>query len=175
MRSKLTFEQILLWVFVILCGIEVGAGIYEIRVVQPLILHALPQSVWKFSDLRTQYPEFAINPGFRFWKYTSPPILLLAISFLIRGFVTEPRRKAGFLTIAVIVLICFASTLLYFAPTTGVIMDSRKMGLSAEETIRVVTLWTNLNWIRLLIYSVAWLLALRLLVSTSPQAVTITK
>ncbi len=164
MKQSTTFEHFILWAFVILCGIEVGAGLYEIRVIQPLILHSPPESVWKFSELRSQYPEFAINPGFRFWKYTSPFILLLAIAFLVRSFMTIKRQQMSFLAISFIVVICFLTTLFYFAPTTGIIMDSKKLGLSAEETVRVVTLWTSLNWVRLLFYSSAWILALRLLV-----------
>lgn len=166
MKQNIDLTRIFLWGFVILCGIEVGAGLYEIRVIEPLIMHAPPESVWNFSELRNRYPEFAINPGFRFWKFTSPFILLLALGLLILAFKESNRKqRRPLLVVSGLVIACFVATAVYFAPTTGTIMDSKKLGLSASETINLVSNWTNLNRVRLAFYSFAWINALYLLVS----------
>lgn len=165
MKKVSNFEQACLWAFTILCGIEVGAGLYEIRVIQPLMLHQLPDSVWKFSELRAQYPEFAINPGFRFWKFTAPPILLLSVSLLVLSFKTNRERQKAFLIASLLVIGCLIATALYFAPTTGTIMESKKLGLSAAETIKITSRWVNLNWVRLFFYVIAWITAFRSLVN----------
>ncbi|MER0439812.1 DUF1772 domain-containing protein [Emticicia sp. W12TSBA100-4] len=161
MKKYYRLEQALLLLFIIVGGIEVGGGLYEIRVIQPLILHSQPESVWKFSLLRTQYPEFAINPGFKFWKFTSPFILISAIGLLILSFKTNKIQQRFFLLISTLLIICFVTTLFYFAPTTGKIMDSAKLKLNAEETTSIVLMWTRLNWLRLVFYMTAWLTALK--------------
>ena len=58
--------QILLWFFVIVLGIEHGAGLYETLVVLPLWNLEIQDSVISYYQHNEANPQFALSAGPRF-------------------------------------------------------------------------------------------------------------
>jgi hypothetical protein len=72
MTRAVRVEQVLLWVFVILAGIVIGAGFYEMRVTVPLWANSPPDSVWYWEAQRIVNLQYAPNSGMRFWIFLTP-------------------------------------------------------------------------------------------------------
>ena len=63
MTQAIKIEQILLWLFVILAGIVIGAGLYEMRVTVPLWAESPPESVWYWEAQRIANPQYVPERG----------------------------------------------------------------------------------------------------------------
>ena len=72
MLLRLRLAQITLWCFVIFLSIEVGAGLYETRVIVPRWSASPPHSVWEWADLRATDAQVPITHGTRF-RIHHPP------------------------------------------------------------------------------------------------------
>lgn len=163
MTRRTLIARALLWLFVILMGIELGAGLYESRVVVPLWAGAPPESVWELSDLMRSHPQYMMNAGLRFWRFTTPPLGLLAVANLVAGWGDRGGHRKWLLASAAAVIVLVAVTFIYFVPALGELFESRRLGLSGEEVARGARLWATLNWARAAVYLLAWLAALRAL------------
>ena len=79
MKTSMKICRVLLWLCVIWLGLEIGAGIFEIRVIVPLWASAPPESTWAFNAFRNSHPEFALDAGNRFWIISTPGLGLVAL------------------------------------------------------------------------------------------------
>jgi hypothetical protein len=151
-----------------LLGIEIGAGLYEARVIVPLWSAAPPQSVWEWNALQAATPQFSIDAGRRFWIYTTPTIGLLSIAALISGWRTRPEHHKWLVAATATAFVVVVATFVYFVPTLMELMRARPDGANAEVIGAKAHLWVMLNWVRAAVYVAAWLCGLRAL--TLPAA-----
>lgn len=143
------FSEIILWLFVINLGVAFGAGIYEARIVVPLWMSALPQS------LRSP------DSGRKFWAFvTTGPLTLLTFANLYVAWHAVGPRRAYWLTAAFVILAERIFTFTYFIPT--VIRLQRATGSSAELDQTALG-WARLNYLRNALTLIGWLAALRVL------------
>ncbi len=93
MIKHCSMSRILLWLFVIALGIEIGAGLYETLVVLPLWTLAPPESVIAYYQHNAADPQFALNAGGRFWMFDTPLVGVLAIATLLSGIKTTSEHR----------------------------------------------------------------------------------
>src|SRR5919206_630561 len=97
MFQPISAERIFLWLYLLLFGIQLGAGLYETLVVVPLWSASPPQSVWGWNALREANPKLAIDSGRRFWIFVTPAVGLLSVAALLTGWQTRPEHRAWLL------------------------------------------------------------------------------
>ncbi|MEO6390836.1 MAG: DUF1772 domain-containing protein [Pyrinomonadaceae bacterium] len=169
MSQKHLSADVVLLLFVIVLGVTIGGGLYETLVVMPLWSAAPPDSVIAFHLHNVANPQFVLDPGGRFWMFTTPLLGLLSLISLLSGFRTDPRHRrwrtvgAG---LALIVVIC---TFVWFVPNIIRLMSGAVTSLSRDEIASLTNWWVRLNWVRAVVYVVAWLAALRAL-TISPKS-----
>ena len=168
MSQQISTGRLFLWLFVILFGIEIGAGLYEARVIVPVWSAAPPESVWGWNALRNANPQFAVDAGRRFWMFTTPAIGLLSIATLISGWRTRPEHRKWLVAATASALIVVVATFVYFVPTLIELMTAGPDGANATRIAEKAHLWVTLNWVRAAVYIAAWLCGLRAL--TVPSA-----
>src|ERR687886_759671 len=102
MARGVKVEQILLWIFVILSGIVMGAGLYEMRVIVPLWSNSPPESVWYWEAQRIANPQYVPNAGMRLWMFLTPIHLLFALATLVAGLRMKAEHRKWLLISTVI-------------------------------------------------------------------------
>ena len=148
--------RLLLWLFVAALGIDVGAGLYETRVVVPLWSAGVPATL----AAGNAYARVAIDAGMRFWAYVTPVVGLAALATLAAGL---RGRPPGFALVAVACtaeLLAFGSTMLYFRPTLIRLFVGHGAGLSPQAIHAAVNRWVHWSWVRVTVSVTAWALAL---------------
>ena len=87
-----------LWLFVITLGLDLGAGLYEARIVVPLWAGGVPETLAAGNP----YGRVAIDAGIRFWAHMTSATALFAILALVFGFRTPaaPRAWRSFAAVA---------------------------------------------------------------------------
>lgn len=163
MSTQARINQGILWLFVILMGIQLGAGLYEIRVITPLVTYSPPESVIRLFGMAKTHPELAIQAGRYFWKYTSQPMGPLAILTVIIGIRTRGPQRIWMLIPAITTILMFAATYLFFVPTLSQLANSQQLGLRTNQIMAKLDLWNTLNWFRLGFIAFAFLAGLRAL------------
>lgn len=154
---------ILLSVFVVFLGVEIGGGIYEALVLVPLWSSAPPASLITYGS-----QPMPPNPGPRFWMFMTPMVGLLSILNLVFAWKsTAPRRKPWLLGSA-LALFVVVVTFIYFVPT--LLTFSHAAEMPAETVANNVLWWVRLNWVRAVVYVTAWFLALRAFSYGGPPA-----
>ena len=159
--------RVLLWLFVIVCGFELGGAMYEIRVMIPRWAAAPPQSVWDLYHVEQMYPQFATN-GARFFLIFTPALGLLSLLTLGACFATRGLHRNPLLAATALVIAIVVTTFVYYVPNL-IAIRSGAPGLSGPEIVRLVRTWTALNWLRLVLLVLAWLCALRALTLSPAQ------
>lgn len=151
--------RITLWLFVVALGLDLGAGLYEARIVVPLWARGVPETLAAGNP----YGRVAIDAGLRFWAYMTSAVALFSILALVFGFRT-PAPQRGWRTFAALAeLGTVAMTLLYFRPTLVRLFMGHGDGLSTDaigSTVRRWVMWSN---VRIVVSLVAWCAALRAL------------
>jgi hypothetical protein len=132
MRRREEIEHILLWLFVILGGIVMGAGLYEMRVIVPLWSNSPPESAWYWEAQRIANPQYAPNSGLRFWIFVTPTHLLLAVGTLIAGWKARGARRKWLFASTITFIVLHISALVWFVPAITQILNSRSLGIPAE-------------------------------------------
>ena len=160
---KFSIAQVFLWLFVIALGIEIGAGLYETRVVLPLWTSAPPESVTAYHQHNVTNPQFALNAGGRFWMFATPLVGLLALATLLSGLRTRPQHRQWRIAGTVLALVVVLSTFGWFVPNIIRLHGNDVMAMSAGEVTSLTRWWVNLNWVRVIFYLAGWLSALRAL------------
>ncbi len=152
----------ILWLFVILMGITLGAGIYEARVLVPLWSAAPPDSVIAYYQHNAANPQFAPNQGGNFWLIVTPLTTLTTIALLISSFWTQGIRRKLLFAASVTALIVQAATFTWFVPNI-LRLSGHVLTMNPDEVATIATLWVNLNWIRAALLFAAWMAGLRAL------------
>ncbi|HEX5476120.1 MAG TPA: hypothetical protein VFX12_15790 [Vicinamibacterales bacterium] len=152
--------RVTLWVFVVLVGLDLGAGLYETRVVVPLWTAGVPGTLAPGNP----YGLIAARAGLHFWAVLSPLVAIATVLALVAGF-RAPRPQFTWRLVATILeLIVVASTLAYFAPTARRLLMTHGAGLDAASLTSVVHRWVVLNRVRVAVTAVAWAAGLGALV-----------
>jgi hypothetical protein len=151
--------RIVLGVFVIALGLDLGAGIYEATVVVPLWAEGVPQTLASGNP----YGRVAVNAGIHFWAYMTSIVAVLALVTLVFALVAPVPRRPWQLFSAVAELAAVAMTLLYFRPTLVRLFLGHGAGLSAAAVVLTVRRWVMWSRVRIVISFVAWCAALRAL------------
>jgi hypothetical protein len=148
-----------LWLFVITLGLDLGAGLYEARIVVPLWAGGVPETLAAGNP----YGRVAIDAGIRFWAHMTSAVALVAILALVFGFRAPAAPRAWRSFAAVAELGAVAMTLLYFRPTLVRLFMGHGAGMSAEVIASTVKRWVMWSNVRIVISLVAWCAALRAL------------
>src|SRR5438874_958612 len=154
--------RLLLWLFVILFGIEIGAGLLELVVLVPRSAASPPESVWRLHELNQQFPEFATDAGGRFWIFTTPLLGLLAIVLLAACFTTSGAHRSWILASTIVTIAVVVATLVYFVPSIIAFSGSPR-DVNGAQIAAMAHRWVALTWVRFFLYLTAWLFALRAL------------
>lgn len=151
--------RITLWLFVIALGLNLGAGLYETRVVVPLWSGGVPDTLAADNP----YARVAIDAGMHFWAFLTPAVAGLAVLALIAGLRTAAPQFGWRLFAEVAELCVVASTLLYFRPTLVRLFMGHGAGIAPASLSATVQTWVRWSLVRVGISFVAWCAALRAL------------
>jgi hypothetical protein len=152
-----------LWLFVIALGLDLGAGIYEARIVVPLWANGVPETLAEGNP----FARVAIDAGMRFWAYLTSGVAILALLALIFGLRT-PAPERLWRTIAAVAELCMVAwTLLYFRPTLVRLFMGHGEGLTKEAISATVRRWVALSRVRIVVTFAAWCAALGALAAVS--------
>ena len=148
--------RLTLWLFVIALGLDLGAGIYEARVVVPLWAGGVPDTLAAGNP----YARVAIDAGVGFWAYMTSAVAISAVLALIFG-LFAPHTGRLWRTAATLVELCVVAwTLLYFRPTLVRLFMGHGVGLSADQVAASVHRWVTLSRGRIALSFLAWCAAL---------------
>ena len=161
MPLRLRFAQITLWFFVIFLSIEVGARLYEARVIVPRWSASPPESVWAWADLRATNAQVAIDPGTRFWIYVTPATGLSALLAFAFSFATKGAHRKWRLIGTILALVVVAATFIYFVPNIRLLLGPNSHNIDGAKVTTLANQWVTWNYVRVAIGFVAWLAALR--------------
>jgi len=153
--------QIFLWLFVIVLGVEMGAGLYETLVVVPVWASNVPDSVIAYYRHNTADPQLALTPGLRFWIFNTPLLGLVSIAALLSGLRTSPEHRKWRIAGTGLSIILVAATFAWFVPNIIKLGSADVLTMSREEVASTANAWVNLNWVRVMAGSLAWLAGLR--------------
>lgn len=151
--------HITLWLFVIVLGLNLGAGMYEARIVVPLWARGVPETLAEGNP----YGRVAIDAGIRFWAYVTSMVAVLAVLTLVFGITTPGAQRVWRISAAVAELGVVASTLLYFRPTLVRLFMGHGAGLSPDVIATTVHRWVLWSNVRIVVSLAAWCAALRAL------------
>jgi hypothetical protein len=174
MPQKFSIAQIILWLFVMCLGIEIGAGLYEALVVVPVWASAPPDSVLAYFHRNVANLQFALNPGGNFWLIFTPLTGLLAVVTLLSGLKTAPGHRKWRIAGTVLAIIVVAATFAWFVPTIIILMSEEVTKLSGATITSKTNWWVRLNWVRAAAYIIAWVAALRALTIPTGREVSTT-
>ena len=161
MTKQFSIAQIILWLFIISLGIEVGAGLYEIFVIVPLWAGSAPESVIAFYRHNAANPSLAINAGFRFWIFASPLLMLLSVAVMLSGRRTNPAHRRWRLAAGGLVFLIMCTTFGWFVPNILTLQSEKVLTMNPETITSIAFWWSHLNWLRAFLAIVAWIFALR--------------
>lgn len=147
-------SRILLWLLVVCLGIEIGAGIYEARVLVPLWSAAPPGSLVNYN-LQALRP----NPGANFWIVSTPLVGLLSLANVVAAFRSRGGNRRWWLLGAAVAFLMVVATFVYFVPALQRFEALRQTG--PDEIAGQVHRWVVLNWVRAAVYLAAWVSLLR--------------
>jgi|SRR5215213_4721180 len=163
MTRRFSAAQTFLWLFVIALGVTIGGGLYETFVVMPLWSSAPPDSVIAYYRHNAANPQFTLNQGGRFWIFITPLTGLLSVAALFSGLKTRPEHRKWRIAGTVLALIVVVFTFAWFVPNIIKLTGESVMRMSADDLTSLTNWWVRLNWGRALLFSAAWLAALRAL------------
>jgi hypothetical protein len=163
MTKQFSIPQIILWLFVIALGIELGAGLYETLVVMPAWTSAIPDSVIGYYQHNAANPKFALNAGGRFWMIATPSVGLFALLTLLTSFKTRAEHRKWRLLGGGLALIVVIATFAWFVPNIIKLFSEGVLTIGRDEVASLANWWVRLNWVRVVVYSAGWLSALRAL------------
>ena len=150
--------DMVLWLFVVISGISVGAGLYELRVNVPR---------W-FTRITGSAPSVNVaaitsdDSGRRFWGYvTTVPLTLLTATSCVIAWDPATARDRWWLAGAGVMLVERVGTFGYFIPTLLKLLHPERW--SQKKTEEAARRWIRFNHIRSLLAFAGWLAALKAL------------
>lgn len=159
MKPLHTIAAVILWLFVIALGVDLGAGLYEARIVVPLWAGGVPGTLAAGNP----YARVAIDAGMRFWAYATSTAAILAVLALIGGVFAPAPQRVWQIAAAALELVAVAMTLVYFRPTLVRLFMGHGAGMPADVIVSTVHRWVALSRVRIVISAVAWCIALNAL------------
>ncbi len=150
----MTYVSLLL--FVIALGIDLGAGIYEARIVVPLWANSIPESLAAGNP----YRRVAIDAGMRFWAHVTTAVAFFALLSLVFGLHTSAPQRTWRTFAAIAELAVVAGTLLYFRPTLIRLFMSHGAELTPAAVASTVRRWVLWSRVRIVVSFIAWCAAL---------------
>ena len=142
-----------LWALVVGLGLQVGAGIYEARVIVPLWASNPPASVIEFFA-QPMRPD----SGGRFWIFLTPIVGLISLGNLVFAWSSTGPGRSSWLFAAGASFAITVVTFAYFVPAILLLPKADK--LPADVVTSKVQWWVRLNWVRAIVLAAAWLAAL---------------
>jgi hypothetical protein len=152
-------SRLALCLFVIALGLDIGAGLYESRVVVPLWSGGVPGTLAAGDP----YGRVAIAAGMGFWAFLTPAVGLLAVVSLGFGLGAPQPRLTWQVAASAIELCAFTMTMVYFKPTLMRLFLGHGTGLSDAAITATVRRWISWNWVRVGLSLAAWGAGLRAL------------
>jgi hypothetical protein len=150
--------DLLLVLFIINLGVTFGAGLYEIKIMLPQWFTQSATSGYSINAEAMQQTDV----GRRFWAFvTTGPLTLLALANLVVAWQSAHPRHDWWLAATFVILVERLSTFVFFIPT-AIRFQNADARPVANASRRVQT-WLRLNYIRLALTLVAWLLTLKTL------------
>lgn len=157
--------RITLWLFVIALGLDLGAGMYEARIVVPLWATGVPATLAAGNP----FARVAIDAGMNFWKYMTSTVAILALAALVFGLRTPSPERTWRIIATVLELCVVAMTLFYFRPTLVRLFMGHGAGLSESVLTSTVHRWVLLSRVRIALSFCAWVAALAALTVAPPS------
>jgi len=161
MPLRLRLAQITLWCFVIFLSIDVGARLYEARVIVPRWSASPPESVWAWADVRATNAQVAIDPGSRFWTYVTPATGLFALLAFAFSLATEGPRRNWCLIGTILTLVIVAASRIYFLPNIILLIGPNSHNMDGAKVKALANQWVMWNYVRIGVGIVGWLSVLR--------------
>lgn len=146
-----------LWALSIVLGIQVGAGIFETRVLVPLWSDHPPSSLTAFhaQPLRP-------DSGKRFWIFLSPVTTLICLANLILAVMSTAEWRVWWLVAAGCGTAVMIATFGYFVPV--LLYLARVARQPGHDDAGKIRMWVALNYVRAAVLLFAWIAALKALV-----------
>lgn len=154
----MSYQEIILLLFIINLGTAFGAGLYETKIILPLWFNKSPQGKYSanFENMRS------IDTGRKFWGLiTTLPLTLLTIINLISAFRSQQPLHDWWLAAGLIVLFERIGTFAFFIPTAIKLQKGDQ--LPADKISGMISSWITLNYLRNTLTFVAWCLSLKAL------------
>jgi len=152
-------SRIILGLFVVLLGCDIGAGIYEARIVVPLWAGGVPETLRQGDP----FGRVAIDAGVRFWAYITSAVALAAIVALVASFWAPAAWRRWQAASAILELATVTSTLFYFRPTLVHLFMKHGAGMTGQEIQARVRRWITFSHVRIAVSLVTWFVALNAL------------
>ncbi|MGE3274540.1 MAG: hypothetical protein AB7O67_05475 [Vicinamibacterales bacterium] len=152
-----------LWLLVILVGMQLGAALFEARVIVPLWSGAPPESVSTFYLDNPLRPDATMH----WWIYTAPAVGVLALFNIFFAWGTRGEGRGWWLLGSFLALAAVAFGFLYSMPTLLTLSDPRL--LTPEVVVSTTNQWVTMNYLRAGVYFVAWLCILAGFRSGAPK------
>lgn len=138
------FSRLLLEAFITWVGVQLGAGIYEARIVIPQWSTVPPEEVGT-AIARSGFE----SGGLRFWAFVSPPVAVLAVANALAAWRAHGRARRWWLAAALTMVLESAATYGYFVPGAFKLFEAETLP-PAEVQARVAS-WVGLNPLRLVV------------------------
>jgi hypothetical protein len=158
---------ILLWLLVIFVGIQFGGGLYEKLAIVPIWAEVPGDQVLDQMQTTGMY-----QAGRLFWPFVSVPVAILALLNLVLAWRTKAPHRRWWLAGAALMCGYAVASYGFFVPSM-LMLQSSGASWTATEIESLVSLWTTLNWPRMVLGAAGWLCALRAL-SLSSVAMPVT-
>ncbi|VTR91061.1 Uncharacterized protein OS=Mycobacterium phlei RIVM601174 GN=MPHLEI_00385 PE=4 SV=1 [Gemmata massiliana] len=148
--------RLALWALILWSGVQLGAGLYEHRVVIPL---------WSVSPAPDTLGHRLADSGhtgssMRFWPFVSPVVFLLAVLNAVLAWRHTGPAQPWWLFSSVLFIVESIATYAYFVPTMLSFMH-RADTYTTEQLTRAVSRWCSLSTLRLWAAIPAWLAAVK--------------
>jgi hypothetical protein len=93
--------------------------------------------------------------------FQTPFLGLVSLVTILTGLRTAPDHRKWRMLGAGLALFVVVCTLAWFVPNLLSLIGDGVTKLSGEQITSVTNLWVRLNWVRVIVYSAAWLSGLK--------------
>jgi hypothetical protein len=148
---------ILLWLLVIFVGIQFGGGLYEKLAIVSVWAEVPGDQVLDRMQASGMY-----RAGRAFWPFVSVPVAILAVLNLVLAWRSKAPQRRWWLAGAALMCGYVVASYGFFVPSM-LALQSYGASWTSAEIESLVSLWTTLNWLRMIVGAAGWLCALRAL------------
>ncbi len=148
-------SEILLALFVLNLGTAFGAGLYESRIIIPQWFRKGPGTDYYIDTVSMNKTDV----GRKFWGLvTTGPLTLLTLANIVLAWQSPQPIHNWWLAAALIALLERLGTFAFFIPNAIKFQRSDERPIAGIS--RLVTMWIGLNYVRLALNLIAWLVSL---------------